>query len=569
MGNGILRDLGAGRKVVDTVADQQLVNEGIKRLGMSRRQIELNRYWAYARCQQHDDCSVDWDGSQHADAATRASIVAAPSLPGGYVDIGMNTTPVAGKLPLRYRRPSVPCHLGHTIVSRFTSLLFSEAQAPIWKVAGDRDTEDWVQAVSKTYGLWAKMVEIRNKGGGMGTAIFGFKVIAGRVVFECFDARWCTVEQDPADPTSLISLDERFYYPREEQNKETGAWEDVYYWHRRRIDRETDILWKPLPVGDGMTEPKWDDPATVQESKKHGFGFVPVQLVQNLPVGDDLDGDPDCLGCYDYFDRIGELDSANHGGTMRNADPTPVLSSDGNVNEIPIGSKEAIKVEKGGDLKFAETTGTASKMAADESERLEARALRTAECVLADQEANSGGPVTAAEIYKRTASMHAKASVMRSQYGDKGLVPLMTKLVRAARMLATPVQTGGEPGEDGEPTPIKTIVRKIQLPPRVETQPDGGPVQLVDRKLSDVTGTMIELVWPPFSVPSPKDTTAKVMATVQARTGKLITLGTAVRHVSADFNIENPQAEIDELKKEPAPGADLAAQSLTELNEAR
>ena len=79
----------------------------------------------------------------------------------------------------------------------------------------------------------------------------------------------------------------------------------------------------------------------------------------------------------------------------------------------------------------------------------------------------------------------------------------------------------------------------------------------------------LELVWPPFSQASAADTLQKVQGTSQARLAKIITLDTAVRHVASDFNIDNPKAEIEALKKEPQPGADLAEQSLRELNEGR
>jgi hypothetical protein len=59
-----------------------------------------------------------------------------------------------------------------------------------------------------------------------------------------------------------------------------------------------------------------------------------------------------------------------------------------------------------------------------------------------------------------------------------------------------------------------------------------------------------------------------VQATVQARGGRLISAVTATRKIASAFHVENPQAELAEIQKEPPP-PDLAGQSLQELNEGR
>jgi hypothetical protein len=562
MASGITRDIGAAGQVAGAVADQQLVNERMKRLGLSPTQVELNRLYAYYRTAQHDACAVGWDGDPHVDAVSREGICSSPLLPAGYEDVGKNLS----NLPLKYRRPAVPCHLCHVIVSRFTELLFTESQSPAWKMAGDPDSESWVQAVTKDGALWSTMTQTRDLGGAMGTGIPGFKIIDSVVMFETFDRRWCFPTFDPAKPGQLSKLEIRYMYPKEERNPETGQWEEKKYWYRRTIDTEADVLWKPQDVGDGSTEPKWDDPTTVQQMVKHGYGFVPIEWIPNLPVSDDIDGDPDCLGCYDYFDRIGELDSQCYTGAARNADPTPVLSSDGMFEQVKLGSATAVKTEKGGSLGYAESTGSSITIASTESDRFQKKALQLARCVLPDEEgAEVRGAVTATEINKRTASMHAKASLLRQQYG-RGATLLMQKLLEVARKMgkgqqaAEPIKT-----TTGQEIPAGTLVRsEIKLPPKVDKEGHAQP-----ERLGDVQGVTLELVWPPFSQPTASDTLTKTQATVQARVGRLISIDTAVRHLAPDFNIDDTSAEVEALKKEPAPGGDLAAQSLKELQEGR
>jgi hypothetical protein len=546
--------------VVDATADQQLVENRIRRLGLSPRQVELSRLYAYARTQQHDDCASDWDGSPHADTLMRASIVASPAMPSNYTDVGGQTDPI----PLRYRRPSVPCNLAKVIISRFTGLLVSEQQAPIWKVEGDRKTEAWVQAITETYGLWAKLIMVRNLGGGMGTGVMGFKIINDEVVFEEADPRWCSPEFDPRNPHELLKLEIKFMYPKDVQDPETFEWKEESYWYRRIIDVKYDVLWKPMPVGDGSAEPDWENKANC-ESVEHGFGFCPWQWIQNLEVSGDIDGDPDCLGCYDYFDRIGEIDSQCHGGAVRNADPTPVVGTDGNLGSIKMGSKDVLKLEKGGTLAFAETNGSSLKAASDESDRLEKKALRTAECVLPDEDTGDAA-ATATEIRGRTAAMHNKASLLREQYGNRGVALLMNKIVKVGRKLAAGKVAGeGVVDRNGQPVQPGMIVKgQIKLPPHFD---DKG--QPIPHELGTTEGAQLKLVWPPFSQPSPQDTLAKVQGVALARTSRVISQSTGVRHLAPDFNVENTSAELAEIKKEPTPGADLAAQSLAELQQGR
>ena len=104
MASGITRDIGAAAQVVGAVADQQLVNERMRRLGLSPTQVELNRLYAYFRTAQHDACVIGWDGDPHLDAVSREGVASSQVLPAGYEDVGKNLS----NLPLKYRRPSVP-----------------------------------------------------------------------------------------------------------------------------------------------------------------------------------------------------------------------------------------------------------------------------------------------------------------------------------------------------------------------------------------------------------------------------------------------------------------------------
>jgi hypothetical protein len=554
MSSSIHRDIDAGAKLTNAVGQQDLVAEQMRRVGLSMRQVELNRLYSYSRAMQHDNCRVDWDGMNHPTSIDREAIVSQAFLPAGWRDGGGNLD----GMPLRFRRPSVPCHLGKVIPARFTALLVGEGTHPQWKVPGQPNTEAWIEAVCDLYGFWAKMAVVRDLGGAMGTAVAGFKVIDGRVVFEELDARWCFPTFSPRDPGELEMLEVRYMYPQETLDKWTGKWRTDNYWYRRIVDKQVDCLWKPQLVGDGTQEPAWADPATVANMVTHGLGFVPIQWTQNIEVTGDIDGDPDCHGCWDYFDRIGELKSQGHKGAVKNADPTVTLASDGNYAQVQMGSDQVLKMEKGGTAGYLETSGSSIKTADDEARAIRAMALETAECVLPDQDDSEGGPITATEMVKKTAAMYSKAARMRQQYGSRMFVPLMTKLVKAAKMLDKGVVRKGENGES-------MIVRqKIDLAPKQ----DGD--QLTEHTLDQSDHVHLKLEWPPFAEPTPQDTSAVATATSLLVLNGIISKRTAVRKVAPHYNIEDVDAEVAQAAKEkPAAPADFGAQSLQELNEGR
>jgi hypothetical protein len=553
MSSSIHRDPEAGAKLTNAVAQQDLVADQMRRVGLSARQVELNRIYSYARAQQHDTCKLDWDGLEHPTTVDREAIVSQAFLPQGWKDGGGNLE----SLPQKYRRPSVPCNLGKVIPARFTALLVGEGTHPQWKVPGQPNTEAWIEAVCDVYGFWAKMAIVRDLGGAMGTAVAGFKLIDGKVIFEEFDARWCFPTFDPRDPAELDMLEVRYMYPQETLDKITGKWRTGNYWYRRIIDKKVDCLWKPQLVGDGTQEPPWSDPATVASMVTHGLGKVPVQWTQNIEVTGDIDGDPDCHGCYDYFDRIGELKSQAHKGASKNADPTATISSDGTYNQVQMGSDQVLKMEKGASASYLESDGASIKTADEEANSIRAMALETCECVLPDQEDREGGPVTATEMVKKSAAMYAKASRMRQQYGSRLFVPLLTKLVAAAKMLDRGVEIAGPDGE-------KTVVRQtINLPPKMV---DG---KMVEHTLDQSEYVHLKLEWPPFAEPSPQDTQQVATATSLLVTNGIISKRTAIRKVAPHYNIEDVDEELAQAAKDKPAVPDLGAQSLAELNEER
>jgi hypothetical protein len=511
-----------GARKIQNALDPKVMAK-ISRLGMSPRQQELNRWWASYRGQQYDARRVDWDGSErvaHLDAETIAS---AGFIPPGFYDAG-------AQFPIKFRRPSTPYHLRKVIVDRFTGLLFSDRKHPAIRVEGDAASEDYVRTLAEVSRLWPAMILARTYGGAMGTTVLGFQFVDGKPVVEVHDPRWCYPEFEDRHALKLAKLEKRYMFPIDERDPETGNWVQRPYWYRREITTEKDILYKPVPVEDGEA-PEWE----IEREVNHNFGFCPAVWVQNSPVQDDIDGDPDCLGIDDLCDQIDALLSQATMGVLANCDPTLKIITDADLDGIKKGSRNAIKLPQGSSADYMEMSGAGPKAALDLADRLRALALEVAQCVLDNPNATMK---TATEVERSYASMLARADVFREQYGERGVKPLLEMMVKAVQSLSKPRSVGGQ------------IVRQmIELPPRMTAQED-GTVARTARELGP--GGVLNLNWGPYFAPTLEDAVKAAQSAVAAKSGGLLDTEHAVAFVAPYFMVEDSATLTRKVKAEAA-----------------
>lgn len=552
----------------------------IARLGMSPRQLEMNHLWAVYKGLHYANRKVDWNGHEVVDAVASEVIATQGYIPPGFIDVSKS----GASLPLKYRRPSSPYALVTLIVNRFTGLLFSEQMHPSIQLEGDPATLDWLQAFAEATRLWQQFMHARQYGGATGTVALGILFVQGKPSVEIHDPRWCIPTFVEYGSTKLLRLEKRYQFPKEERNPETGEWEVVPYWYRRIIDQTQDVVFAPCPVGDGE-EPDWQ----VKDQVQHGLGFCPVVWIQNLPVLDDPDGEPDCPpAVYDNQSEIDKLLSQSNRGIVANCDPTLVITTKAEMNGVAIGSDNAIKVPDG-DAKFLELQASGPKAATEQAEKLKMNALEIAQCVLENPQAAA----TATEVERSYQSMLAKADILREQYGQKGVVPVLDMAWQIAKKLTEPrlvqqaaqqevsmgstgastedgmVGPSGEgsahPGEQtpgGAPQPdamfqaaMQPQVARVQrgavfLPPKYEVDPVTRLVKKTERVLG--TGGNITLKWPTYFPPSLQDVNTASTATTGALTGGVIDDEAAVNFLAPFFKVSDPKALLERVRASAA-----------------
>ena len=496
---------------------------------MSPRQVRLTRWWSFYTTRTYDGFAIDWQGDAVLDDAARAQAART-----GYRPFTASATGT----PLALRRPTVPYHLVRLIVARFTGLLFSARRHPTVSVPDDPRTDRWLKAAVAQGRLWARFARARNYGGGQGTAVIGFAIRAGKVQFEVFDPRWCTPQF--VDPISreLTSIEVKYTYTLPLRGAD-GKRVDARYWYRRRIDTKSDTVWPRVPYDpEEKRGPRWE---LWNHSKvEHGFGFVPVQWVQNEVVEDEVDGEPDCVGCYDAVEAMDRLVAQANRAIINNCGPTLHLASDNDVDSVDM-SDGVFKTGGSDQAKYLEINGTGPKSAMEAADRIEDQILRTVRCVI--EQARSQGARTATEVTQDTSAMYERADSFREQYGEAGIKPLCQKLLAAARHLAEKEPEPVE-GEDGSFTR-----EAIMLPPHVTKDPAGGPPKVEAQVLGD--GQIVELHWPEYERPTLQDRDVAQRAAAGAA-GVTVTKKTAARFVAPYFDVEDPEAEYAALEAETA-----------------
>ena len=521
---------GAGNKASKAAFDQTAAR--IERMGLTERQLRLNHLFSWYTTNQYDNRKVDFDGKERPDPIEREAIITASYIPPGFYDVGQ-------QYPIKYRRPLAPYHLARVIVDRFTELLFSEGRIPKLRVLGDANTEDYAAAIIEETDYWGRWMMARKLGGAMGSVAVGFQFLDGEPRVEVHDPRWCFPEFEDRTTHKLKLIEKRWMYSKEERvpdGKGGWKWGSVAYWYRRIITKTQDIVFKPAKVEKGE-EPIWE--IDFDSSVDHNLGFCPVVWVQNHEVLDDIDGESDCHGVYDMIEQMDLLTSMAIRGVVSNCDPTVVVTSDEAMSSISKGSDNTVKLKSGDDFKYVEIDGSGPKAARELSAELREAILEVAQTHLQKE-----GSVakTATEVEREFASMLAKASMLRRQYG-KGAVALMKMILRAAQRMAQ-----GFRGEDGQ-----MVKMFLKLPPRVE-EDEEGKVTITPRKLGG--GGHIRLTWPRFFEYTLEDVAKATTSAGEAKEKGLIDQKHASGFVGEMYHVDNVSAMLKSMKDEEKAAAE-------------
>jgi hypothetical protein len=486
------------------------------------RFARLDRLESYYRCTQDDGKSYSWDGyfSGYGDKADIS--------PGWFV-------------PYRHRRPSTRYDLARVIVDRLTSFMFGTDRFPRILVPGDKDAEDFVNALAEASRFASKVAQARTLGGSCGSVAMSIGFVNGSPRVEVHNAKHTFVTRW-ADREDLLVGSAVKVFAYKARSVEDGKIKEREFYSVRFWDEDVEIVWDPIPAEIARTGAWWHLP---HRTIRHQAGFCPMFWIQNLPGPDgDMDGEADFPErLCETFDELNQLLSASTKGTKANVDPTLVVRMDPTQNDGTLKRGSDNVIWSPGGANYLELQGAAANTAIAMLERLRAYALDMSSVVIPDPEKLSGAAQSAAALRLMFAPMTAKCDLLREQYGELAIKRPLLGLLRMARALLNRAPTTIM-GEDGTEYELTTFVR---LPPKVIE--DGETVRVEERRPG--TSELLVLQFPAYFPATAEDRGKAVDTAQKAAGGKpLVSQRTALASVADLFGVRDVDAELDAVHED-------------------
>ena len=483
-------------------------------LGETERFRQMDRREAFFRTRQYSHQRKDWNGR---DADQLESISAEAIFPAGYVQTG----PAEGLLA-RDKRPTAPTNKAKVIVRRYTAMLFSEKRLPQVRVAGDPDTEAFLNAVREAAHFWPQMRAARNLGGAVGSVAMLVSVRDGAFQYEVVNTKNCEPVWKDVRTRTLQGLLIMWRYQRQEnvfdeKNRFTGT-KMVDYVYRRIVTEMSDIVYQDCKLEDAGTS--WNELARVD----HSLGFFPGVWVQNTAEADDVDGECDCEGAFQTIDTNDRLLAQCNYGALNNLDPTAVLAYDTKAvaatgaagGVVQKGSDNSLHVGQGGSAAYMEMTGSGIEVALKLSDKFEKNITDITGMVFLDDK-DMAAAQSAKAIEFRFEPTLTVADDLRAQYG-----PAVIRLMRITETIARRFSGTTIPLSEG-----RTGKFVFDLPPKIlQVEREGKVVEVLQpHKLGP--GGYVSLKWGPYFSPTADDEQKTISNAAAANAAGFVAKATA------------------------------------------
>lgn len=501
-------------------------NTTLKDLAGGQRFTSMDRHEAFYENRQDRDKAYSWDGYFHG-YGEEASIK-----PGWYV-------------PLSKRRPATTMPLARMIVSRLNSMLFGVQNRPDVLVAGDENAEAFVREVAKESSLWQRMIEARKIGGSSGTVAMSYGYNEGKPRVEVHRGKHCRVLAWQDFPEKIPNVVMKSYeYTKEVFDPESGKAKEKVFFYVRYWDNEVEVIWEQIPEKVAKTS-GWMNVSIPDRVIWHDTGWCPVVWIQNTSNSEDDDGDADYVGSLDDMDQINRLKSASCKGTIANVDPTLVVKQDATKNHGSVRKGSENAIFSAGGAEYLELQGSSISAAEQKLDSLRQDVLDAAQVILPTPETVTGSVQSAAALRILFAPMTSRCDTLREQYGDRGIVRILTGLLRQAKA-------------DGV---------EVNLEPKVDTQTDeegNQSTNLIEHSPGE--REVIALVWPPYFPATWTDRQAAAQ-TASAAAGQkaILSQRTAIQSVAQLFGVEDVDAELANIKSEADASLEAEAKALAML----
>lgn len=427
-------------------------------------------------------------------------------------------------IPLHRRQPSVNTGLCKTVVDGSVSLLFGNDHFPKITTKDDAITER-LNDITEGIGLKKTMMEAALTGSVGSVALF-MRIIEGKVDIEVMCTQYLTPEFDHLNPKKIIKLTEK-YKVRGEELIELGYKVDsprAIYWFKREWDDKEERYYLPYR---GNDTPIIDNERTI----KHNLGFVPVVWIKNLPKPSpkgrkEVDGACTFSQAINTVIEIDYLLSQGGRGLKYSSDPLVVfklkddqhfasnavsVSGDmGTQRKMVKSSNAPFIIGTEDDAKMLEINGLAAKAIIEHVRYLRELAMESMHGNRSHAD-RVGIAQSGAAMEKLDQALIWLADILRVQYGDDGIIPILEMVIAAAKT-------------------TKIFIH--------------------DKILEPIESIQMGLTWPHWYPPSPEDKVQEANAIKSLTDSGNMSHKAAVTSLSNIYPIPDIEAELSEINKD-------------------
>lgn len=386
----------------------------------------------------------------------------------------------------------------------------------------------FVRALMRAGQLERSVKEASREAGRGRSAALILGIRGGYVTTHIEPGKHCTPTWHKVKPRRLEKLEIEYQYPKSVEIA-PGRFQEQPFWYRREITSTQDITYKEVPVVPGV-KPQW----VVDPDKTVGYGYdlgeapaVWFRTPSKNPTA--LDGEPIIdPQLYPLIDDVNYTVSQRSRAIKHVTDPQAVISGldEGDEDFVKSPDLPWFLPDPAAKAQFLETSGIGIQRATEHVEHL-TEAFRAAVHYVKANPKTTSGHISGVVLEFLHAPMIALASDLRSEFGENGLVTTVCLLLQIINKVT---EAGQDVWVQGVGKACKTLagaqLRGVWLDPP------------------------ICLHWAPYFPETSEDKQQKVGYTVQAEQGKLISRATAIKHVSATFNVEDTEAEEEAIEQQ-------------------
>jgi hypothetical protein len=412
-------------------------------------------------------------------------------------------------LPLRLKKPRLQVSFAKSLCQRVAAKLVGTSVFPKFLIEDSPEDQAFLSAVIREAQLKSRIVEPVRRMLNSGSVLVRFYIAGGSYKVQYYLAKCCYPKfQENGD---LESVEIKYTYPDYEDKDEKG--QPKVKWYKVELGTESETLYDN-PEYQHNVEPQFNPVSTIQ----HGLGFVQAEWMRTCEVPNDIDGYGLTQDLLAFIDELNYSLSQSSQAVSYNQDPQLIFKG---MNEDELGdlvrsSMKSWHLGMQGEASFLETNLAGVERAIELRDKIRLNIQDISRIVLLDPEKVVGS------------AQSAKA--MEVLHGP------LTDLVDELRM----------PMEQS----LKKLVLKMALATLIAND-RGIPVPIIIppgyRPLSlDVT-----VDWPPIFQQTMEDLQKKVQVASAAASANLISRATLTYWLAKDFNVEDIEAELQEIASQP------------------